>query len=71
MNFEGYKGHFIPEGIDNQSAVYKQFKMVPPGPLYYFYSIGNLDKMKKEDLKQLKTLTDGYNPIKFNEDPII
>lgn len=48
MSFDGYRPHFMDEGFDNGANVFQLFRMVPPGSLYYFYSIGNIASMKPE-----------------------
>lgn len=67
MSFDGYRPHFMDEGFDNGANMFQLYKMAPPGSLYYFYSIGNLQTMGPEAMHKVKTLTDGYNPIMVNE----
>jgi hypothetical protein len=67
MSFDGYRPHLMDEIVESGGNVFQLFRMVPPGSLYYFYSIGNITNMKPEQHHKMKTLTDGYNPIILNE----
>lgn len=71
MSFDGYKPHFMDEGFKSGASVFSLYRMIPPGSLYYFYSVGNFQRMTPDAIHKLKTLTDGYNPIMFNEDKFI
>jgi hypothetical protein len=74
-HFKPHKMKFEPdpeaEPDTPGNGSYVLARMVPPGHVTYFYSIGNFQKNESEeelalDLKDVLTLTDGTRPIIFN-----
>lgn len=71
MNFDGYKPHKMHETIVALEKCYSTFRMVPPGNMSYFYSIGNMDNMTDDQRRQLRTITDEANPVLMNDSRVL
>lgn len=64
MNFDGFRPHRMAQYVDSDgSNSFNIIRMVPPGKLNYFYSIGDIKDMKPEEIMSVKTFTDVANPV--------
>jgi len=65
LSFDGFKPIRMPEipaNYDEDEPHFTLFRMVPPGQLSYFYSLGDANYMD-EIGKDVKTLLDHNNPV--------
>lgn len=65
LSFDGYKPIRMPEipaNYDEDEPHFTLYRMVPPGPLSYFYTVGEPSYMN-EIGKEIKTLLDQKNQV--------
>lgn len=64
LNFEGFKPMRMLEVTENQESYFTLHRMIPPGSLTYFYSVGDPQLATTDPTKGLVTITDQASPTK-------
>ena len=62
LNFEGFKPMRMQEVTEGQESFFSLYRMIPPGSLTYFYSVGDPNLLNNDPKRSLVTITDQSNP---------
>ena len=70
LSFDGYKPIRMQEVLaskEGEESFFTLHRMVPPGTLTYFYSVGDPQQLAKDPHIELVTLIDSGSPTKNNQ----
>lgn len=71
LNFEGYKPVRMQEVTEKEESYFTLYRMIPPGNLTYFYSVGDPNLVAADPTKSLVTVTDQSNPTTRVESKLV
>ena len=71
LNFEGFKPVRMLEVTESEESYFTLHRMIPPGSLTYFYSVGDPNLVAADSTKSLVTITDQSNPSTKVENKLV
>jgi hypothetical protein len=66
LSFENYRAHKMTLNISGFRQHYLLYRMVPPGTLSYFFTVGYSNELDKGNQKELRHMIDTKMPILHN-----